>query len=138
VEDVAFPGELMELIDERSEIFMRIALVIGATLSLCVIGIVANTAQLTVVTRRSVIRTMRLLGAEARWVLAPFVIQGLLIGLAGGLLASLLLYGSLLSIPGLDMLLRSGDLGLLPLLFPLAGTILGGLGAALASARTID
>lgn len=137
VEDVAFPGELMVLIDERSETFLRIALIIGATLSLCVIGIVANTAQLTVVTRRSVIRTMRLLGAEARWVLAPFVIQGFLIGLAGGLLASLLLYGALLTIPGLEMLLRGGDLRLLPLLFPLAGAILGGLGAALASGRTI-
>jgi cell division transport system permease protein len=133
VEDVAFPSELVRLVDERSAIFLRIAITIGVALSLSVIGVVANTAQLTVVTQRSVIRTMRLLGAETRWVLAPFIIQGFLIGLAGGLVAALLLYGAWLLIPDLEGALERDAVRFLPLLFPIAGALLGSLGALLAS-----
>jgi cell division transport system permease protein len=133
VEDVAFPSELVRIVDERSSSFVKIALAIGVVLSLSVIGVVANTAQLTVVSRRSVIRTMRLLGAERRWVLAPFVIQGFLIGLAGGTLAALALYGAWLLFPPLEAMLRNGELTFFPLLFPAAGAALGSTGAALAS-----
>lgn len=133
VEDVAFPSELVRLVDERSAIFLRIAIAIGVALSLSVIGVVANTAQLTVVTQRPVIRTMRLLGAETRWVLAPFIIQGFLIGLAGGLVAALLLYGAWLLIPDLEGGLERDAIRFIPLLFPIAGALLGSLGALLAS-----
>jgi len=133
VEDVAFPSELVSLIDERSDAFVRIAIAVGVALGLSVIGIVAVTSQLTVVSRRSVIRTMSLLGAERRWVMAPFLIQGSLIGLAGGTLATAALYGAWLVIPGLESLLRRGDLEWTPLLFPVAGMLLGLLGSALAS-----
>lgn len=133
VDDVAFPSELVRVVDERSESFVRIAVVIGIALSLSVIGVIANTAQLTVVSRRSVIRTMRLLGAESRWVMAPFVIQGFLIGLAGGILAALALYGAWLMFPPLEAMLRMGRLTLFPLIFPVAGALLGSLGALLAS-----
>lgn len=133
VEDVAFPGELVEIVDARSSLFFRIALSIGIALTLGVLGIMATTAQLAVVSRRSVIRTMWLLGAERRWVLAPFVIQGMIIGLAGGTLATLIQYASWLLFPGIDSLLESSGLRYLPLLFPLVGLLLGGLGSAAAS-----
>lgn len=133
VDDVAFPSELVRIIDERSGSFAKIALAIGIALSVSVIGVIANTAQLTVVSRRSVIRTMRLLGAESRWVLAPFVVQGFLIGLAGGLLAALVLYGAWLLFPTLEGMLKGSELTIFPLIFPAAGAILGSLGAALAS-----
>lgn len=95
VDDAVFASELLKTVEERLALFLRIALLVGGLLILGVIGIVAVTAQLTVVTRRSMIRTMRLLGAERRWILSPFVIQGFLIGLTGGLLAALgLLLGS--------------------------------------------
>lgn len=133
VEDVAFPSELVRIVDERSTSFVKIAVAIGLVLSLSVIGVIANTAQLTVVSRRSVIRTMRLLGAERRWVLAPFVIQGFLIGLAGGTLAALALYGARFLFPPLETMLRNGKMAFFPLLFPAAGALLGSAGAALAS-----
>ena len=133
VEDVAFPGELVEIVDQRSSLFFRIALSIGIALTLGVLGIMATTAQLAVVSRRSVIRTMWLLGAERRWVLAPFVIQGMIIGLAGGILATVIQYASWLLFPGIDTLLESSGLRYLPLVFPIVGLLLGGLGSAAAS-----
>src|SRR5690606_36058909 len=133
VVDVAFPGELVETVDERSMTFLRIAILLGVALSLGVIGVVATTAQLTIVSRKLVIRTMHLLGAERRWVLAPFVIEGLIIGLSGGLFATALLYGTELIFPELHLLLRNNDLTYFPLLFPIAGGVLGMLGAGAAS-----
>ncbi|MEO5928870.1 MAG: permease-like cell division protein FtsX [Candidatus Kapaibacterium sp.] len=132
VEDVAFPGELVRAVDERTQSFFRIALVAGIALALSVVGVVGITAQLTVVSRRSVIRTMRLLGAERRWVIAPFLIQGTLIGLAGGIIAAAALYGAWLVFPGLEGFMRGSDLARFPLLFPIAGGTLGVLGSALA------
>jgi cell division transport system permease protein len=133
IEDVAFPGELVEIVDKRSRLFFRIALSIGAALTLAVLGIMATTAQLAVVSRRSVIRTMWLLGAERRWVLAPFVIQGMIIGLSGGILATIIQYLSWLLFPGIETLLESSGLRYLPFVFPLVGLVLGGLGSAAAS-----
>lgn len=133
VEDVSIPDELVRTVEERSRIFLRIALAIGIVLSASVIGVVANTAQLTVVSRRSVIRTMRLMGAERRWVVAPFIIQGLLIGLIGGTVATGLIYGSWYFFPELGEMLHGRELEMFPLLFPLVGMILGMTGAASAS-----
>lgn len=132
VDDVAFPSDLLTTVEARSELFFRIALAIGIALSLGAIGITATTAQLTVVSRRSVIRTMWLMGAEERWVLAPFIIQGTLIGLGGGLLAASILYASWLAFPNLG----GGyprEFVLLPLVFPLIGTALGVVGSTVAS-----
>jgi cell division transport system permease protein len=131
--DIAFPSDLVRTIDERSVMFLRIAIVLGIALSLGVIGVVATTAQLTIVSRRMVIRTMHLLGAERRWVLAPFVIEGLLIGLAGGILATGFIYASGLIVPELRALLRGGNLAYFPFAFPVIGAILGMLGATTAS-----
>jgi|GEM_PF-2204954 len=132
VEDVAFPGELVRLVEQRTEDFLKIALMVGVALSLSVIGVVANTAQLTVVSRRSVIRTMNLLGVERSRVLAPFVIHGGMIGLAGGMFATITMYAAWLLFPGLGSLLHSAGLIFFPLIFPAAGMALGAIGAGLA------
>ncbi len=132
VDDVAFPSDLLTTVEERSALFFRITLAIGIALSLGAIGITATTAQLTVVSRRSVIRTMWLMGAEERWVLAPFIMQGLVIGLGGGSLSAAILYSSWLLFPGLEHMFP-GRFALLPLLFPLVGALLGVVGSGLAS-----
>ncbi len=137
VEDAAFASDLLKTVEERLLLFSRIALLVGGLLLLGVIGIVAVTAQLTVVTRRSMIRTMRLLGAERRWIIAPFVLQGFLIGLAGGTIAAAGLFGMGESIPEL----RAGIDGayLIPGLIATAllGGVLGLIGSGIAGGYSI-
>ncbi len=133
VDEIVFPDELVRTVEERSATFLRIALVIGGVLSLSVIGVVANTSQIALLSRRSVIRTMRLMGAERRWILAPFVIQGALIGVAGGTLAGGLLYLSWLLVPAFGEYVESHSLEYLLLAFPLLGGVLAGLGSLAAS-----
>lgn len=137
VDDVSFPSELVKTVERRSTIFLRITLAIGALLSIAVVGVVANTSQLTVISRRSVIRTMRLLGAERRWIIAPFIIQGFIIGLAGGAIATGLLYGAWALFNDVHPTLLPGELRLYPLAFPVIGAALGILGATAASSYYI-
>ncbi len=137
VEEVSFPSELVRTVEHRSNIFLRIAGAIGALLSVAVIGVVANTAQLTVISRRSVIRTMRLLGAERRWIVAPFVVQGFIIGLAGGAVASGLLYGAWALFRDIGTSLLPRDYLFYPLAFPVVGALLGMIGATAASSYYI-
>ncbi len=71
--------------------FVRIAgfaLVVG--LALLAIVIVVNTTHLTVQARRDEIEVMRLVGAEHKFVRNPFIVEGVLLGLAGAVLATLM------------------------------------------------
>lgn len=132
VDEAAFASELLKTVEDRLSLFVRIALLVGGLLILGVIGIVAVTAQLTVVTRRSMIRTMRLLGAERRWILSPFVIQGFLIGLGGGLLAAAALFGGAAYVPEIGMTFPGRYRFPILASVTLLGGLLGTLGSGIA------
>jgi len=137
IEDVAFASDLLKTVEERLILFSRIALLLGILLLLGVIGIVAVTAQLTVVTRRSMIRTMQLLGAERRWIIAPFVLQGFLIGLIGGAIAAGGLYSIGQLLPVLSRQINTEYIipGLIG--FPFLGGLLGLIGSGVAGGYSI-
>lgn len=132
VDEAAFASELLKTVEDRLSLFVRIALLVGGLLILGVIGIVAVTAQLTVVTRRSMIRTMRLLGAERRWILSPFVIQGFLIGLGGGVLAAVALLGAAAYVPEIGMTFPGRYRFPILASVTLLGGLLGTLGSGIA------
>lgn len=132
VDEAAFASELLKTVEDRLSLFVRIALLVGGLLILGVIGIVAVTAQLTVVTRRSMIRTMRLLGAERRWILSPFVMQGFLIGLGGGLLAATALLGAAAYVPEIGMTFPGRYRFPILASVTLLGGVLGTLGSGIA------
>ena len=72
--------------------FMRIVGgLVGGFLVLAVIFIVSNTIQLTIYARRDELEVMSLVGATRLFIKMPFLIEGLMQGLAGGILALLLL-----------------------------------------------
>jgi len=64
-----------------------------AALSLATAILVANTLRLAVFARREEIEIMKLVGATDAFVGAPFLIEGLLQGLGGGLLGVVALLG---------------------------------------------
>lgn len=72
--------------------FMRlVGALVGGFLLLAVIFIVSNTIRLTIYARRDELEVMSLVGATRLFIKMPFLLEGLLQGLAGGLLAVLLL-----------------------------------------------
>ncbi len=74
---------------------LRLGLVVGVVLlCLTVLGVlylVINTIQLTVFARRQEIEIMKLVGATNAFVRWPFFLEGIILGLGGAMLASVLL-----------------------------------------------
>lgn len=120
---------------------------IGAVLGLATLLIVANTIRLAVLARRDEIGILRLVGASRIFVAVPFLIEGLLEGLAGGLLALGLLYVAFLTLlpalsGGFELLLGTVTPGFLSaegcLWLVGAGVLLGVLGSAAALVQGAD
>ena len=76
--------------------FSRLSrIVLYALFALVFLGsffLISNTIRLIIIARSPVIDTMKLVGATNAFIRRPFIIQGLLQGLLGGALASLLLF----------------------------------------------
>jgi len=74
--------------------------VLGGVLVLAALLIVANTMRLAVYARRDELEILLLVGATRSFVAIPFLLEGLVQGLLGGLAALGLLYGVYLGIGG--------------------------------------
>ncbi|HEV2859238.1 MAG TPA: permease-like cell division protein FtsX [Solirubrobacterales bacterium] len=66
--------------------------VITALLVLASLMLIGNTIRLSIYTRRREVEVMRLVGATRWFIRWPFVIEGVVVGFAGGLLAILILW----------------------------------------------
>lgn len=95
---------------ERVTSALKIVLtVITALLVLASLMLVGNTIRLSIYTRRREVEVMRLVGATRWFIRWPFMIEGVVVGFVGGLVAILILWLGKLTI--VDPL--SGDIGLL-------------------------
>lgn len=75
--------------------FMRVVgALLGGFLVLAVVFIVANTIRLTIYARRDELEIMSLVGATRLFIKMPFLLEGLVQGMAGGLLSLLLLFAT--------------------------------------------
>ena len=66
--------------------------VITALLILASLMLVGNTIRLSIYTRRREVEVMRLVGATRWFIRWPFMIEGVVVGFAGGLIAILILW----------------------------------------------
>jgi cell division transport system permease protein len=128
---------------------LRVASVISAIFLIAVIVLVAastiliaNTIRLSIFARRREIEVMKLVGATNWFVRGPFMIEGLICGLAGSLIAVvLLLLGKELALPAiLDRIDNSSGVSAIPFLWNAlillaVGLILGAAGSGLTLRR---
>jgi cell division transport system permease protein len=74
--------------------FMRLlAALLGGFLVIAVIFIVSNTIKLTIYSRRDELEVMALVGATRFFIKAPFLLEGMIQGMAGSVLSVALLFG---------------------------------------------
>jgi cell division transport system permease protein len=81
-----------EKIEEVTSALKIILTVITALLVLASLMLIGNTIRLSIYTRRREVEVMRLVGATRWFIRWPFMIEGVVVGFAGGLLAILILW----------------------------------------------
>ena len=114
-----------------------LVLLVAATL------LIANTIRLSIFSRRREIEVMKLVGATNWFVRGPFMVEGLLCGLAGSLLAVFfLLLGKEIALPSILRGSLAGDADVNALAFPMTalilvafGLLIGAIGSGLTMRR---
>jgi len=134
VDDVRYGRDWIEKLDRLRNIAGAVGLVVGAAFALVAVIIIGTTIRMAVLQRSREIAIMRLVGATDRFIRAPFLLEGLVKGALGGVLALGLSAAAWALIDA--ALLRS--VFFTPLQSALgvaAGALLGFLGSALAVGR---
>lgn len=143
VQDVDFGESELTQLRTLLETLRRVGIAAGALLAVVTAFIVSNTIRLTVYARREEIAIVQLVGGTRWFVRSPFLLEGALWGLAGGLGAVLLLAGAqmLLAQPlssalgGMSVHLLNSELAGAVLA---GGMVLGVGGSALAVGRFLE
>lgn len=94
VEDVRYGRDWLDAIFTIRRIAAGVAMVIGGAFALVAAIVIATAVRITVFARREEIGIMRLVGATDGFVQRPFLLEGVMSGLLGGLLAAGLTWGT--------------------------------------------
>jgi cell division transport system permease protein len=93
VKEVYYQESLLYLINENMRKISVFILIISSFLLLIALTIINNTIRLSVYSKRFLIRTMQLVGANRAFIRRPFLLRSALHGLIAGLIAMILLLG---------------------------------------------
>jgi cell division transport system permease protein len=90
VDDVRYGRDWVQRLDRLRNLAALVGLVIGLAFAIVAIVIIGVTIRITVLQRAAEISIMRLVGATNRYIREPFLLEGALKGVFGGVLAALL------------------------------------------------
>ena len=87
--DVGFPEDQISLISQLKSFFSFRLILLSGFLLFAAVLLIWNTIRTAIFARRREIEVMKLVGATDWFIRTPFVLEGLLHGLIGGILASI-------------------------------------------------
>jgi len=146
VADVSYGREEVEKLMTMTQALRIGMLLLVAGLSVATLFVLMNTIRLTVYARRQEIQIMKFVGASDWFIRWPFILQGMLLGLLGALVAGgvlFLLYFNLnqyvaLEIPFLPLLPMTPYLFLLIRNLALGGIVIGFYGSMMSLGRYLN
>ncbi len=94
VDDVRFGREWVEIVDRLRQVAAGVGLLLGAAFAAVAVIIIGTTIRMAVLQRSREIAIMRLVGATDGFIRRPFLLQGAIKGMLGGLAAIGLSYGA--------------------------------------------
>lgn len=106
VDDVRYGRDWVQRLDRLRNMAAVVGLVIGLAFAIVAIVIIGVTIRITVLQRATEITIMRLVGATNQYIRGPFLLEGTIKGVLGGLLAILMCYIAYLLFRG-----TTGELG---------------------------
>jgi cell division transport system permease protein len=144
-EDVQYGGIVAERIQVVSQIIRVAGIVLVGLLSLATLLIVFNTIRLTILARTNEITIMHLVGATEGFIKGPFLVEGLIMGLLGAVLAIVFLKSTYVTfaiqfqnaIPFFPLVFNEATLNKVYFTVGFTGPALGILGAYLSVSKTI-
>lgn len=92
IQDVLYQKELIQFLHKYLKLGISIGGIIAIFLLIIITVLVFNTIRLTIHARRNIIQIMKLVGATNQFIKGPFIYEGILQGLIGGLLSVILLW----------------------------------------------
>jgi cell division transport system permease protein len=92
IQDIFDRQQESEQIEQVTSALKIVLTVITALLIVASLMLVGNTIRLSIYTRRREVEVMRLVGATRWFIRWPFMIEGVVVGFAGGLIAILILW----------------------------------------------
>lgn len=98
VDEVIYQQGMVESMDANLGRFKLLLVIFGAVLLLISLVLLKNTIRMSVFSRREIISTMKLVGASRWTIKRSFVADSLWMGLAAGVIASLMFWGMLVAL----------------------------------------
>jgi cell division transport system permease protein len=143
VENARFGQEIIEQLFSLTRFVRLIGLALIVFLALAALFIIANTIRITVFARRKEIGIMKYVGATDAFIRWPFVIEGMILGSVGALIAVLLLveaytvlteqiYQKLAFLP---LIPKYPFLNYISIFLIFTGTVIGALGSTISLRR---
>ena len=93
IHEIDYPVDLIRVINRNVRKAGIVILIFCGLLSVIAISLINNNIRLSVYSKRFLINSMKLVGATQGFIRRPFVIEGVLRGLIGALVANVLLAG---------------------------------------------
>lgn len=99
IEDVQFNQEWVDRVNAFSRLAKAVGFFLGGILVLASFFIISNVIKLNVFARKDEIAILRLVGATNTFIRVPFLLEGITLGIIGGLVSLFLLFLLINSIP---------------------------------------
>jgi len=93
VQEVIYQKEIIRFLHKYLRLGIAVTFIFAMILLIIITILIFNTIRLTIYARRNIIQIMKLVGATNYFVKGPFIAEGFLQGVIGGLLSSALLWG---------------------------------------------
>ena len=146
IEAARYGQEVVEQLFSLTRMVRIFGLVLIVFLGLAALFIIVNTIRLTVFARRREIGIMKYVGATDWFIRWPFLLEGMVLGLVGALVAVLLLaeaYSALLgqaqaTLAFLPLIPRQPFLSYVSVLLLLSGMAIGALGSAISLRKFLN
>jgi cell division transport system permease protein len=92
VEDIIYQEEILDIIERNTLALLTLNLSILIVITISSIFLISNTIRLVISSKGKMIETLKLLGATKNFIRTPFLFEGFMQGLAGGLISVAVIY----------------------------------------------